>query len=129
MGGSHFVAARRADPDLAEAMLELQEERERQGRKPPPATPPDAEFTRDHELLSQILDALGTLIAVEASHPLPKGTKPKKPPPPRPRPQRGVDVARVRRRNRYLAELDAEVVAAQQRWTAQQQQHSDPPRG
>jgi hypothetical protein len=119
MGGSRYVAARRADPDMAEAMLELEEEDDRRGRKRPPPGPPDAEYTREHELLTQILDTLGVLIAVEASHPLPKGAKPKKPGPPMPRPQRGADIARARRRNRYLAELDAEVEAAQARWVAE----------
>lgn len=122
MGGSRYIAARRADPDLAERMLELEEASERSGRKPAQPTPPDAEYTREHELLTQILDSLGVLIAIEASHPLPKGAKPKKAPPPRPRPRRGVDVARQRLRARYLAELDDDVAQAQARWTAQQQQ-------
>jgi hypothetical protein len=126
MGGSRYVAARRADPDLAEAMLDLQEAAELAGRKPAAGSthPPDAEFTREHELLTQVIDLLGTLIAVEASHPLPKGAKPKKSPPPRPRPMRGVDIARARRRNRYLAELETDVEAAQQRWLAKQQAKS-----
>jgi hypothetical protein len=71
-------------------------------------------------LLTQILDTLGVLISIEASHPLPKGSKPKKPPAPMPRPRRGADIARQRRRDRYLAELDAEVEAAQARWLAEQ---------
>jgi hypothetical protein len=121
MGGSRYVAARRADPDLAEALLEAEEAAERAGRKPMSQAPPDSEFTRTHELITQVLDALSVLIAVEASHPLPKGAKAKKPPRPRPRPRRGVDVARQRRRTRYLAELEDEVAAAQQRWAAQQQ--------
>jgi hypothetical protein len=103
-------------------MLELEEASERSGRKPPVPTPPDAEWTRTDELLTQVLDSLGVLIAVEASHPLPKGAKPKKPPAPRPRPRRGVDIARQRRRARYLAELDDDVAQAQARWLAQQQQ-------
>ena len=120
MGGSRFVAARRADPDLAEIMLELEEQAQRMGRKPRSSAPRDAEWTNTEELLTQLIDMVGALIAVEASHPLPKGTKPKKPPPPRPRPQRGVDIARMRRRTRYLNDLEADVVAAQARWEAQQ---------
>jgi hypothetical protein len=120
MGGSHFVARRRADPELAERMLEQEEADEDAGRTRKPLGPSDAEHTREDELLTQIIDALSAISAMITSHPLPKGAKPKKPPPPRPRPIRGIDIARQKRRERYLEELDAEVEEAQARWQAEQ---------
>lgn len=114
MGGSHFIEARRNDPELVEQRLVLEDAA---GDTPtPPWRPAGTEWTQADELQSKILDRLGEILAVLASQPLPRKAKPKKPPPAHPRPTRGVDVARARRRVRYLAELDQEVEEAQARW-------------
>lgn len=119
MGGSHYISARRNDPDLAEQLLDLADALP-DGHTLPPWRPADAEWTQQDELLTKVFDRLGDVVALLADQPLPKGTKRHKPPAHHARPLRAVDVARARRRNRYLAELDDEVEAAKARWRAQQ---------
>lgn len=112
MGGSHFVAARRADPDVYEEVLDLPDGAQQW-------EPRDVEWTQTHELLADLRDVADALLSVAASHPLPQGATPRKPGPRYPRPTRGIDVARARRRDRNIAELEDEVLQAQARWAAE----------
>jgi hypothetical protein len=73
------------------------------------------------ELLMRILDRLGDVAAIEASHPIPKGAKRARPPEPFARPLRLIDKRRAELDAEYLSELDDEVRAAQDRWAAQQE--------
>lgn len=123
MGGSHFMAARRGDPIVAEQLLELFEDNAEKTQAV--WRPTDAEWTQQDELAAKSYDRLGEILSVLASQPLPQKVKPKKPPPHHPRPVRALDLARARRRNRYLEELDDEVEAAKARWRRMQAEQAD----
>lgn len=114
--GSQVAEARRDDPEMVERVLSLVED------EMPPWRPQATDWTLRDELTASMFDRLGVLIAVEQARG--SGKRPKVPPP-FPRPVRAVDLARSAAEAEYLAELDDEVRAAQERWRAQQAENAD----
>lgn len=110
---SNFTRARKEDPELVRRALEWRAQHpERAGGGRPPA----ADWNMVTELLARVLDRLGELVAVEASRPLPKGTKPKRPPKPFPRPYTVQERIELEVRAEYLASIEADVAEAQERY-------------
>ncbi len=110
---SHFVKARKEDPEEIRRVLEWNRqhpERATSGR------PPAADWNLGTELQARILDRLGELLAVQASHPLPKGTRAKKPPRPFPRPATVQERVELEFRAVNLASIEADVAQAQERY-------------
>lgn len=116
--GSHYKEARRNDPDVVDVLMAMPETEGARWR------PRGEDVSLTAELLMRLLDRLGDLTSIEASHPLPRGAKVRKAPEPFPRPLRLIDRRRAEADVAYFNELDDEVQAAQERWAARQEQHA-----
>jgi hypothetical protein len=119
--GSVYTEALRDAPETVQRVLALEEELEEEGELLRWA-PPAVEWTLRDELQAGVFDRLGVLIADQRAR---GGGGSPKYPPPFPRPVRAVDLARSEAEAVYLAELDDEVKAAQQRWLSQQTEGGD----
>lgn len=108
---SHFRQATADDDEWAEEYLA----QERVGKVEPPPSLPMSEFTHEVELLSmvvELLQATNSNLRVLAHEKNPPKVKPM------PRPRTALDRARDRRRAAKFAELEAEVLQAQERYAA-----------
>jgi len=115
---SQLVKAQRLDLDVAERVLDEQEERDRRGWPKPQWRPDLAEWGPGEEVLATLADRIGELEALIANLPHAMNGKKGKAKPPKAyaRPKTGLEEAEKRRRVRRFYELDAEVQEAQQRW-------------
>lgn len=113
--------------DLARARYKREQELEASGRKRASWAPSHREWGMAEELLSSILDRVGELLSVEASHPLPKGTKAHKPPKRFPRPVSAYERVKLEARLEYMESIVSDVEEAQARYRQMQADGLLPP--
>lgn len=107
---SHYVAAQKQDPELAEHLANLAGDEDRKWRPQP------TEYTLQHELLAANFDRLGELIAAVINGYAKRGIQP---PSRFPRPETELDRAMKRLEFRVDRELDDLIKAAHATYAAE----------
>ena len=121
---SHFMVEQANDPDVARLLYERRQQAGKTEKRARKYRPSAYEWGVVPNLLKAILDRLGELEAIEASHPLPPKVKRLKPPKGYPLPETAMERVELAARIAYFESLDAEVQEAQERY---RQEHGSTP--